>query len=113
MNKFKIGDRVKTNSEMDVLKYGIISVKDYHIVEDSLYLTYGLKCHESVEFNERDLELVESSEEIAVKKFKEKIRNGIQKEMDYISKHYKEIANHQRCTLELQYCMQLLESEDK
>jgi len=111
MNKFKIGDRVKTNSEMDVLKYGIISVKDYHIVEDSLYLTYGLKCHESVEFNERDLELVESSEEIAVKKFKEEFKEQVEHILEHeINRELPSSNDFKKC---IEKILKLLECEDK
>lgn len=118
MNKFKIGDRVKVDSELADLfgegNIGIITDIELRIndAKTELYKVYHIEDKE-IDFYAQNLELVETSEEIAVKKFKEKIRKGIQKEMDYISMHYKEIDNHQRCTLELQYCMQLLESEDK
>lgn len=110
MNKFKIGDSVKTISEVEVLKHGIISVKDYHIIGDSLYLTFGLKDHESIEFNEKDLELLESSEDIAVNKFKEELKEKIHKNSKCLNidteyyNGYREAVNN---------ILKLLESEDK
>lgn len=81
--KFKIGDKVKIINRTDCKENGQIeTILDMQYIKE--LWAYLLNC-ESIDFinyvSEKNLELVESSEQIAVNKFKEEFRQILQKRL--------------------------------
>lgn len=127
MNKFKIGDRVKVDSELADLfgegNIGIITDIELRIndAKTELYKVYHIEDKE-IDFYAQNLELVETIEEIAVNKFKEELKNKVKIFYSNLkienNKYYKQSCLAHTAKLykiedEEQRFLKLLESEDK
>lgn len=98
--KFKIGDKVKTLKGGYIGKEYIIEKIGFNYYKDELVYSGS-----GSDFYDYELELVSTSEQLAVEKFKEELKNKIIKlKYDYI--------NHLP-VVRIGHILELLESKDK